>query len=294
MAVKLPNDVSMLFCVGAQKAGTSWLFDMLSKNPECHFTPYKEVHYFNIIAGLSEPIYRGRLATARKVAGKLDYRLGPGNAGLLRRLRGVTDLLEIYTGKQGPNRHAPYLNYMLKDRGTAQILCDFTPGYSLLRPEDFAQMETLGRSKFIFVMRDPVARLWSMIKMQAGLNTDNDDTFEQACHDIGWAKVKMGRAGFAGRSDYRKTVAAMEASVPVDRIQYLFYEDLFSQSSMDEVCGFVGISPLPVEPGKRINEGKALALPDDLAAIFYKHLTPQYEAMREKFGARLPAKWRQG
>ena len=37
---------TLLFCVGATKAGTSWLFDYLKHHPECHLRSVKELQYF--------------------------------------------------------------------------------------------------------------------------------------------------------------------------------------------------------------------------------------------------------
>ena len=34
-------------CIGAQKAGTSWLHHQLNEHPKIWTTPFKEVHYFN-------------------------------------------------------------------------------------------------------------------------------------------------------------------------------------------------------------------------------------------------------
>ena len=39
----------VLFCIGAAKAGTSWLHTQLSAHPECHFRAIKELHYFDAL-----------------------------------------------------------------------------------------------------------------------------------------------------------------------------------------------------------------------------------------------------
>ena len=36
-----------LLCIGAQKAGTTWLHGMLSQHPDVFRGPMKEVHYFD-------------------------------------------------------------------------------------------------------------------------------------------------------------------------------------------------------------------------------------------------------
>ena len=38
---------TLLLCIGAQKAGTTWLADYLRDHPEVHLPPVKEVHFFD-------------------------------------------------------------------------------------------------------------------------------------------------------------------------------------------------------------------------------------------------------
>jgi len=40
---------AIFFCVGAAKAGTSWLHRQVSDHPECHFRAINELHYFDAI-----------------------------------------------------------------------------------------------------------------------------------------------------------------------------------------------------------------------------------------------------
>ena len=40
-------------CIGAQKAGTTWLARVLSEHDDVFVTPVKEIHYFDHIAGLT-------------------------------------------------------------------------------------------------------------------------------------------------------------------------------------------------------------------------------------------------
>ena len=42
-------DVTLLFGIGATKAGTSWLHAWLSGHPEVHLWPHKELHYFDAL-----------------------------------------------------------------------------------------------------------------------------------------------------------------------------------------------------------------------------------------------------
>ena len=41
-------------CVGAQKAGTTWLARVLATHPDLFLTPVKEIHYFDHVRGITE------------------------------------------------------------------------------------------------------------------------------------------------------------------------------------------------------------------------------------------------
>src|SRR5205085_831376 len=56
-------------CMGAQKAGTGWLYEQLRNHPDFWMPPMKELHYFDRIAGNS-PAERS-LPLARKEQDRL-------------------------------------------------------------------------------------------------------------------------------------------------------------------------------------------------------------------------------
>ena len=58
-------------CIGAQKAGTGWLYEQLREHPDFWMPPLKELHYFDRLGRarlLPTGKKRDRLETARKDA----------------------------------------------------------------------------------------------------------------------------------------------------------------------------------------------------------------------------------
>ncbi|RME99376.1 MAG: hypothetical protein D6773_13045, partial [Alphaproteobacteria bacterium] len=53
-------------CVGAQKAGTTWLARMLANHPEIFFTPVKEIHYFDHLAGITQHLSKRKRRSRRR------------------------------------------------------------------------------------------------------------------------------------------------------------------------------------------------------------------------------------
>lgn len=290
-----PDDATMFFCIGAQKAGTTWLHSYLSRSAEVHFSPNKELHYFDVMAGHGEYSLRIRFDVVRQLTERLDARKLPLHRKTVRQLRDATNLLNIYTPQgKGPGRHRPYLSYLLAGRKDQPIVGDITPAYAILRSEHFADMASIGRAKFLFILRDPVARMWSQIRMAAAgdLGREADaDALSAATRARAESLIETGRMPNIERANYARTFEQLEAVVPEERRLYVFYEDLFSGPATDKICAFLRITPPAPETEKRVNEGIKIPFPDDLRAAIRQALDAQYKACSARFGDALPAKW---
>ncbi|MDA3888121.1 MAG: sulfotransferase [Allgaiera sp.] len=290
-----PRAATMCFCIGAQKAGTTWLHDYLSRSEEVHFSRNKELHYFDVRAGRGGMALRVRVNAMHVLTDKLDTKNIRLNKAVVDQLRDAGDLLSIYTGPfQGDDRHDPYISYLVRDWNGQPVVGDITPSYCSLDREQFADMASIGRARFIFILRDPVSRMWSQIRMAVDAVHGTDITPEERarfCAERARMLLDIGRLSKIERADYVRTMTELEAVVPADRILYVFYEDLFGGTATKEICDFLGIAHLPPEAEKRVNQGISVPLPDDIRSILREAFAPQYEAMRARFGDRVPASW---
>ena len=148
--------------IGAQKAGTTWLYDMLAQNPSIWLPPLKEVHYFDYLQ--APPARRQKRADhIEKVAGRLERgKLDKGSEGdgaakaaHLRSLIGDHLLT--------PEWYASIFDYPdARGRVTGEI----TPAYLEL---DDNGMQTLTgmlpKTRFVLLVREPAARTMSQLKM---------------------------------------------------------------------------------------------------------------------------------
>lgn len=289
----LPEGACMAYGIGAQKAGTSWLFDCLSQSDECHSLPTKELHYFDALYDKGEAGHMtDRLAQLRRTVAEMTETVDPANRARLRRARLLVDRLSIHATT--PGDHRPYVEHLLTGYDGQRIICDFTPSYSVLDSDAFAQMDSIGPARFIFILRDPVERLWSQIRMSNSAKAKklSDAAYLENC--IAHARELLERRNPARipRADYARTMAALEAVVPPKRIHYAFYEDLFTQDSVNRICAFLGIAPVTVQADKRVNLGRSTSLPPDLAEALTTALAPQYAAVAARFGDAVPASWR--
>ena len=284
-----PENARMIFCIGAQKAGTTWLFHALSQSREIHFSPNKELHYFDVMAGKAQQVLDLRVVAATTLAQRLVAKPGPHNIATMKQLNELTSLLSIYSRARGD--HQAYLSYLSDGYNGQKRVCDITPAYAILDHQTFREMGRIGQAQFLFILRDPVERLWSQIRMAVSTRNKAGAAFQQACEARGQLLLDSRRIPKIERANYKRTITELEAAIPPNRIKYLFYENLFQQSTMMSLCSFLGISPLPTLPKQRSNVGQIAHLPDDLRAAFRIALDPQYKFIRERFGADMPAAW---
>jgi hypothetical protein len=140
-------------CIGAQKAGTGWLYEQLRSHPDFWMPPLKELHYFD------------RLGRARVVpVGKKRDRLQRAHENA----RDDHDIRFVETMKTLSAQSQIDLSMYaaLFAPKSSLISGDITPGYSTL--PDGIIGKIVGQFlnlKVIFIARDPVERAWSQLSM---------------------------------------------------------------------------------------------------------------------------------
>jgi len=135
-------------CIGAQKAGTGWLYEQLRSHPDFWMPPLKELHYF-------DRLWRSeRKADRSQVAGK--------DARDERDIRFLDAMEPLYAHSE---IDLDGYSQLFAPKGTL-LSGDITPGYSLL-PEEIIDriVQRLPDLRVIFLARGPVERAWSHLSM---------------------------------------------------------------------------------------------------------------------------------
>jgi hypothetical protein len=286
-AATLPKDVRLLCCVGGQKAGTSWLFDQMSKSPQVHTGSVKERHYFDVLwKNEARTFLNPRVNYIRDFARQLQTGSAPGNEKLLRKIGLVAEQLAPFAAEA--DDHSAYIRALNKSRRNEPVVCDFTPSYCGLTAEQFAKIDALGDVRFIYVLRDPVARMWSQIRMM--FTTDGAEDVAAKCAAHAEIMCDDGTMGTVFRADYVRTLTALDEGAK--KVEILFYEDLFEQATFDRIASFVGIDPVQIDSQTKVNEGPSVPLPPELEQRMLHALAPQYEAVMARFKDDVPAAWR--
>ena len=276
----------ILMCVGATKAGTTWLHDQLSAHPDCYLRTIKEYHYFST----QEPAHWDKMIADTKSEIAALEGEAVRTAYQARRLDDLRSFLPVILPRVvDPAGFGAYLR--AAPAGT-KLIGDFTPAYSIMQGKFLQPIKAMGGAlKVVYLMRDPLARLWSHIRMSAARSAPN--AFESTCLDL-LARTVAGQEdggirGMVRRGDYAANLPKLQR-IFGESLMVMFTEDLLTKAGFDRLLAFLGLAPMQSDVTKRVHEGRALPLPAALRAGALRFLRPQYDIVAERF-ADLPQAW---
>lgn len=277
---------TLLYGIGAAKAGTTWLYRYLARHPEVRLPAVKELHYFDTCETGKFERQVQRMTRERR---RRKARLPTGDARLDKRLQRE---VWAYTGWlnviRGGRNDAGYLGFLNHDAGAARLVGDITPAYATLSEGSFRHMAGLApATRFVFLMRDPLDRLWSNIRMAA---TRKGGDFAADAGALLDKVLGGGDRTMADRCDYAGTLRRLGGAVDPATVFTGFYETLFQPGTLSRLCGFLGISERPADSEARVLVGNDLTMTEAQRARAMAWLAPQYDAVARAMGP-LPARW---
>ena len=186
-------------CVGAQKAGTSWLYRQLESHPDYWMPPLKELHYLDQLSK-TKGVHGPRCGDTRD-ASFMDS---------MQSLRG-----RFYLDLDNYGR-------LFQHKGE-RLSGDISPAYSTLNDEIIERVvDHFPDLKVVFLARDPVERAWSQLSMGVRLGTINKfdaaDPDEVVCNLL--------NPGVLIRSHPTKIVARWKRYVRPENFRIYFFDDL--------------------------------------------------------------------
>ena len=281
-----------LFCIGATKAGTSWLYDHLAAHPDCYFRSIKELHYFTMrVPSHFDNALRAGRDEISKLKVKADV-TGDAKAWRDRRLTDLRDWQKVLRAKAVDL--PAYRAFLGDGRGDARIVGDITPAYALMSGEKLRSLAAVGADvRVIYLIRDPLARLWSHVRMIAqrvAPQRFGDEAVAQITRILAGDLSGEGR-GIVARGDYAAILPKLALSFDPARLLVLFYEDMLTFPGIARLSAFLGIAPGNADLGRLVHQGQALALAPGLADRARAYLGPQYDYVASQF-TDLPQAWR--
>lgn len=274
---------TFLLGTGCQKGGTTWLYRYLKRSPAFVAGYRKEYHVFDVLDVPGQDYMRTRVLDLAEQA-VADARAGrPADAEVLHRLSMCAD----------PAFYFDYFTGLLARTPGATLTADMTPENALLptsrlRSIRAAFAERGVRTATVFLMRDPVDRIWSQVRMQ---HHRTPDRFTESPEDT-LLRVHRGE-GFAARTAYDQVVTRLDAAFPVQDVTYAFYERLFERAELDRICAALGIASPEPDLDRRANAspGREVALPDSTTRQVAEHYAGVYRFVQQRFDVDLTALW---
>mgnify|MGYP001964751841 FL=1 len=186
-----------------------------------------------------------------------------------------------------------YLGYLQAGRTYETVVLDVTPADALLEPAEIFPISKLPiRVKLQYLMRDPLERLWSHVRMVAKRSMKEGQDFLAACQDILKRVVyNHEEAHIVTRGDYKSNITRFTSVFDSSQFQIGFSENLQDGPEFDAMCAYWGIKATSSRQIKPAHVGLAAPFPEVLRRDSLKFLKTQYDFVADNF-VELPANWR--
>lgn len=280
-----------LLGVGAQKAGTTWIHRELSKSPFINMGELKEYKSIRNQENRITNAIRRRKKDFKVIKELIGHTKKPSFAQFLAMPKEQKQAWMIANN----SFYYRYFESIIHENHSTLATGDISPHYSILTSKTLTstrkQLEQKGfKVKVIFLMRDPVERIWSQVRMIRQRNTIQSvcDFPTELDAILGCYSIER----MARNTRYEETIRNLEAAFHTNNIHYEFYERLFEESSFKRFETFLGIPLAAPDFKSRINESpKKLGISDAIARTVALEYRNTYQAIKDKFGSETLALW---
>ncbi len=261
-------------CIGAQKAGSLWLFDQLAFHPGFWMPPIKELHYLDrgkrflrFVRPLHERASRSLRSANRHRARAHERPLLPEDIGWLEArmwLLGSSFDLDLYARLFNP-------------RGD-RLSGDICPPYAII-PEDEARAvrDRFPEARIVYLVRDPIERLWSQYCMILRRRPQDEP------ESLDTVKAFLKRGTGREHSAIRAAVERWRNGPDDPRFGLFFFDDLKTDAAglRRRILTFIGGDPdvksagLPADHNRKAANAKIEMTPavrDHLAGEFAEEI----------------------
>jgi Sulfotransferase family len=261
-------------CIGAQKAGTTWLFEQLIRHPGVWMPPVKELHYFD--HRHVEPNRSWTAGHIQKAALKLLQ------SHLAKAAAADWAYIDYLADMGGRSLFTPewYERCFDRPRARTRLCGDITPAYCAIGEAGITELlAMLPDVKVLFIVRDPVQRALSQLRMNITRrqNPPNDAEIRRMCDE--W--------DLHNRGDYAAYLPLWMHHLPAPRLKIMPYGRIRTDPAafMRELESFLGIAAFDAyELDARVHETRKHPLPEAASAYLIEKLSHQVEFLEKTFG----------
>jgi hypothetical protein len=261
--------------IGAQKAGTTWLSEMLAQHPKVWTPPFKEVQFFSY--RFVEEHRQWLPWHNRRSRQTIEERWQLWNEPMP---KGMVDYLDSITAEPIFTEDWYRRVFAPAPRGSQPM--DISPEYSTLPDEGVAYVrDFLPRARFIYILRDPVDRVISQMKMH--LRRRNITPRDAGA----WLNLLETEPAMLNRGDYAAYVPRWQAAFGPDRLLILPFGRISAEpvKLLGEIEDFLGLPHYPYRnPHRKVfASSSVLSAPPELRELLAERLQPQTDFLQAAF-----------
>ena len=266
--------------IGAQKAGTTWLYRNLRDHPQI-WMPKKEVHYFDQRINDTSFNLRTRLLGRRPEDRAWRQQVKHWSGVHLRKFS-LPGLLWVYRYYMRPPDDAWYA--ALFAAGWGRTTGEITPNYSVLGREQIAHVhDVMPEARIVFMMRNPIERAWSQTVMYFDKREGRrvDEVREEEFLDFARSQSSL-------HTDYLRTLENWGGFFPQAQTFVGFLEDVhfYPNRLLARLYRFLGVDPSANYKviRRRIHSRDVQTMPKHLAVRLAEIHLEDARALEERFG----------
>ncbi len=263
-----------LICIGAQKAGTSWLYSVLNERPDVWVPPLKELHFFDHhFAQERYPwtTWHVKSGARRAIAKHVEQhdRID---------LNYVSYLTDI-----GLRRKFSTIWYerIFNRARDGQLKFEATPEYSCITEQGVKYVTRfLPECKFIYMVRDPVERAASQMKMNIRRSGKTPLNRQD------WVEL-LERPEIEERARYSEYVPRWASHFGPERLAFFPFQRIPSEPEflLRDIEEFVGLTPFEYKTANRaVHQGLDIGFPAEIVDLLEEKFKYETEFVRDYFG----------
>ncbi|MEX1188176.1 MAG: hypothetical protein WED33_02895 [Bacteroidia bacterium] len=179
-----------------------------------------------------------------------------------------------------------------KGGGQITTVGDITPSYCSLPAPVLSdikrELERRGFTvKVIFLMRDPIERIWSMVRMIRRNKLKSNPSLEISSELKHLERIYV-QPGCEANTRYEMTVTNLELVFDQENIFYSCYENLFEDETIDQLAAFLGLADFTPDKVLKVNNSdkseSLMELNEELASKLFSYYRETYEFCFKRFG----------
>lgn len=266
--------------IGSSRCGTTFIYKYLNQHPSVSMPLIKELHYYGGQRGKSTWNEWTR-KHARSLLGEVIRARVSGQA--------LSFTRRYLTGRRNDAWYAS-----LFETKENQISGDITPSYCILPPEQINEIKAaFPETKIIFMMRDPLDRLWSSVKKKFGRRQNTD--VSTLSFDV--LQAHFNESGVKKLTDYNRIIENWSAVFPKEQLFYGYMDEIIykPEDFIKRLFTFLGISESPAEDMifKSVNDTSAhsTTMPEDVSRLLSQRYQEEMKTLFEKTSSPYVENW---